>query len=66
MTNTIDIVKQVCIENIADKMIYEVTDGTKDIYVGRQELATQILHIIDKLERPTQQEQADKLNRRLK
>ena len=48
MTNTIDIVKQVCIENIADKMIYEVTDGTKDIYVGRQELATQILHIIDK------------------
>jgi|TARA_B110000495_G_C23020655_1_gene605446 hypothetical protein len=66
MTNTVDMIKQVCIENIADKMLYEVTDGTKDIYVGRQELATQILHIIDKLERPSQEEQANKLNRRLK
>jgi hypothetical protein len=58
--HTIDILRQVCQEELDDK-ITGLTDGTEDIFEGRKEFATSILGLIDKLERPRQEDQAKKL-----
>ena len=58
--HTIDILRQVCQEELDDK-VTDLTDGTEDIFEGRKEFATSILGLINKLERPRQKDQADKL-----
>ena len=58
--HTIDILRQVCQEELDDK-VTGLTDGTEDIFEGRKEFATSILGLINKLERPKQKDQADKL-----
>ena len=58
--HTIDILRQVCQEELDDK-VTSLTDGTEDIFEGRKEFATSILGLINKLERPRQKDQADKL-----
>jgi len=58
--HTIDILRQVCQEELDDK-VTGLTDGTEDIFEGRKEFATSILGLIDKLERPRQEDQAKKL-----
>jgi hypothetical protein len=58
--HTIDILRQVCQEELDDK-VTGLTDGTEDIFEGRKEFATSILGLINKLERPRQKDQADKL-----
>ena len=58
--HTIDILRQVCQEELDDK-VTGLTDGTEDIFEGRKEFATSILGLIDKLERPRQADQAKKL-----
>lgn len=40
---------------------YQKSDGTEDIYEGRKEFAEQVLGLIEKLERPRQQDQYNKL-----
>jgi len=57
---TIDILRQVCQEELDDK-VTGLTDGTEDIFEGRKEFATSILGLINKLERPRQEDQAKKL-----
>ena len=58
--HTIDILRQVCQEELDDK-VEGLTDGTEDIFEGRKEFATSILGLINKLERPKQEDQAKKL-----
>ena len=58
--NTIDILRQVWQEELDDK-VTGLTDGTEDIFEGRKEFATSILGLINKLERPRQEDQANKL-----
>ena len=58
--HTIDILRQVCQEELDDK-VTGLTDGTEDIFEGRKEFATSILGLINKLERPRQKDQAKKL-----
>lgn len=58
--HTIDVLRQVCQEELDDK-VSEITDGTEDIYEGRKEFAEQVLGLIEKLERPRQQDQYNKL-----
>ncbi len=53
--HTIDILRQVCQEELDDK----VTGLT-----GRKEFAEQVLGLIDKLERPRQEDQYNKLQAR--
>jgi hypothetical protein len=57
---TIDILRQVCQEELDEKDKW-LTDGTEDVFEGRKEFAEQVLGLIDKLERPKQEDQADKL-----
>ena len=58
--HTIDILRQVCQEELDDK-VADLTDGTEDIFEGRKEFANTVLGLINKLERPRQEDQADKL-----
>ena len=58
--HTIDILRQVCQEELDDK-VEGLTDGTEDIFEGRKEFATSILGLINKLERPRQEDQYNKL-----
>ena len=58
--HTIDILRQVCQEELDDK-VADLTDGTEDIFEGRKEFANTVLGLINKLERPRQKDQADKL-----
>ena len=55
--HTIDILRQVCQEELDDK-VADLTDGTEDIFEGRKEFANTVLGLIDKLERPRQEDQA--------
>ena len=63
--HTIDILKQVCQEELDDK-VEGLTDGTEDVFEGRKEFANSILGLINKLERPRQEDQAKKLQARTK
>lgn len=58
--HTIDVLRQVCQEELDDK-VTGLTDGTEDIFEGRKEFAEQVLGLIEKLERPRQEDQAKKL-----
>ena len=58
--HTIDILRQVCQEELDDK-VTDLTDGTEDIFEGRKEFANTVLGLINKLERPRQEDQAKKL-----
>jgi hypothetical protein len=58
--HTIDILRQVCQEELDDK-VTGLTDGSEDIFEGRKEFANTVLGLINKLERPRQEDQAKKL-----